>query len=140
MPFWIMFVPIIALGRAIATLFVALGQMITGNYFALVPVDGGEAGRVEIVRAGRTDALETIRVTLADGRTFVASFDRRDGPASEFAADGGGAIAVRLVDAGRAYMDCRFQPPSPRENFFGRCTTESGRVFQVCRTLDTKNG
>jgi hypothetical protein len=70
-----MFIPFMAILQGIVVLFVALGQWMTGTYYALAPDDGHRGGHIEIVRSAGHEGPMRIEAKLADGRTYVASFE-----------------------------------------------------------------
>jgi hypothetical protein len=70
MPVWLMFIPFVAILQGLMVLLVALGQWMTGTYYALAPDDGARGGRVEIVRAaqaGKPTVNEEWLTFAADG-------------------------------------------------------------------------
>jgi hypothetical protein len=140
-----MFVPILAIGRAIATLFVALGQWITGNYFTLVPHDGGEPGHIEYIEPVPHEHSGRIRISLSDGRTYVAfAEDEASGAPMDvlarepFDEEFGHApfdLAIRLTGQRGDWMECRFAYAERRTTgaAAGTCVTDTGRAFDVVR-------
>jgi hypothetical protein len=144
MPFWLMFMPLLAIGRAILTVFVAFGQWVTGNYYTVVPADGGSPGRIEYFHQSPDGAVSQIRISLADGRTFVASLDSdtRPSPIEILAAEPhddsiapyGVPFALRLTGEHQDWMDCRFTVLSGsstlRQNV-GTCVTDTGHSFHI---------
>lgn len=145
MPFWLMFVPIMAIGRAIATLFVAFGQWITGNYFTLVPQDGTEPGHIEWIEPVPHEHGGRIRISLSDGRTYVAFADAYTSgspmdllaaePFDEAFPDKRFDIAIRLNGKRDDWMECRFELSERRSAgaTVGTCINEDGAAFDVRR-------
>jgi hypothetical protein len=136
-PIWLMFIPIAAIIQGIIVLFVALGQWITGTYYALAPHDGNGGGRIEIVRAENAGGPMRIEARLADGRLFSATFrpsDRRaivrSAPSREPAL-AFPSIAIELYASDGSAMQCRFTRSANRRDNGGRCETPDGRGFDV---------
>lgn len=137
MPVWLMFIPVAAIIQGIIVLFVAVGQWITGTYYALAPHDGREGGRIEIVRSNdRPDSMR-IEATLADGRLYTASFHagaRRAIVRSAPARDGREsrpAVTVHLYAQDGSEMLCRFTDGASYGASGGRCATADGRGFDI---------
>jgi len=137
MPVWLMFIPFVAIIQGIIVLFVALGQWMTGTYYALAPDDGLRGGRVEIVRAAGRDGPLRVEATLGDGRTYVATFESgeqrrvvRDGP-PRYRRDSRPAVNVQLYAADGTVLDCYFTQPRPGSTDSGRCSAADGRGFDI---------
>jgi hypothetical protein len=137
MPVWLMFIPFVAILQGIIVLFVALGQWMTGTYYALAPDDGQRGGRVEIVRAAGHDGPLRIEAELGDGRTYVASFESgerrrvvRDGP-PRYRRDSKPAVNIRLYAADGTILDCYFTQPRSGSVDSGRCSAADGRGFDI---------
>ena len=137
MPVWLMFIPFVAILQGIIVLFVALGQWMTGTYYALAPDDGQRGGRVEIVRAAGHEGPLRIEAQLADGRTYVASFESgerrrvvRDGP-PRYRRDSKPAVNIQLYAADGTVLDCYFTQTRPGTADRGRCSAADGRGFDI---------
>jgi hypothetical protein len=137
MPVWLMFIPFVAIIQGIIVLFVALGQWMTGTYYALAPDDGQHGGRVEIVRAAGHDGPLRIEAKLADGRTYVASFESgarrrivRDGP-QRYRRDSEPVVNIQLYAADGTALDCYFTRTRPGTTESGRCSASDGRGFDI---------
>ena len=137
MPVWLMFIPFVAIIQGIIVLFVALGQWITGTYYALAPDDGQHGGRVEIVRADGREGPMRIEAKLADGRTYVATFTSgerrrvvRDGP-PRYRRDSKPAVNIRLYAADGTVLDCYFTQSRPGTTESGRCSASDGSGFTI---------
>jgi hypothetical protein len=140
-----MFVPVIAIGRAIATLFVAFGQWITGNYFTLIPHDGGEPGHIEWIEPVPHEHSGRIRISLSDGRTYVAFADADTSaspmealaaePFEEAFRDTPFDIAIRLNGTRDDWMECRFalSDRPATGTAVGTCIDDDGAAFDVVR-------
>jgi hypothetical protein len=140
MPVWLMFIPFVAILQGIIVLFVALGQWMTGTYYALAPDDGQRGGHVEIVRAEGHDGPMRIEATLADGRTYVATFASgerrrvvRDGP-PRYRRESNPAVNIQLVAADGTMLDCWFTQSRPGSADSGHCSASDGRGFAVIAT------
>jgi hypothetical protein len=134
MPVWLMFIPFVAILQGIMVLIVALGQWMTGTYYALAPDDGTRGGRVEIVRAAGHDGPLRIEADLGDGRTYVASFEsgarKRDGP-RRYRRDSTPAVNIQLYASDGTVLDCYFTQPRPGSLDSGRCAAADGRGFDI---------
>jgi hypothetical protein len=138
-----MFMPLLAIGRAILTVFVAFGQWVTGNYFTVVPADGGSPGRIEYFQQSPDGAVSQIRISLADGRTFVASLDSDTQPSpieilasepfDESIVPDGVPFALRLTGEHQDWMDCRFTGSGTLRQNIGTCVTDQGHRFHIVR-------
>jgi len=142
MPVWLMFIPFVAIVQGIIVLIVALGQWMTGTYYALAPDDGQKSGRVEIVRAAGHDGPLRIEAELADGRTYVATFESgarrrivRDGP-PRYRRDSRPAVNIQLYAADGTVLDCYFTQPRPGSTDSGRCSASDGRGFDLIAADD----
>ena len=143
MPFWLMFMPLLAIGRAILTVFVAFGQWVTGSYYTVVPVEGGSPGHIEYFHQSPDGGVSQIRISLADGRTFVASLDSDTQPSpieilaseplDESIAPYGVPFALRLTGEHQDWMDCRFTGVTTLRQHVGTCVTDKGRSFHIVR-------
>lgn len=137
MPVWLMFIPVVAIVQGLIVLFVALGQWMTGTYYALAPDDGARGGRVEIVRAAGHDGPLRIEAKLGDGRTYVASFESgarrrvvRDGP-PRYRRESKPAVNIQLYASDGTVLDCYFTQPRPGSLDSGRCSATDGRGFAI---------
>lgn len=137
MPVWLMFIPFVAILQGIMVLIVALGQWMTGTYYALAPDDGARGGRVEIVRAAGHDGPLRIEAELGDGRKYIASFESgarrrivRDGP-PRYQRDSKPAVNIQLYAADGTVLDCYFTQPRSGSLDSGRCAASDGRGFDI---------
>jgi hypothetical protein len=137
MPVWLMFIPVVAIAQGIIVLIVALGQWMTGTYYALAPEDGQRGGHVEIVRAQGHDGPMRIEATLADGRTYVATFQSgerrrivRDGP-PRYRRGSKPAVNIQLYAADGTVLDCYFTQSRAGTTESGRCAAADGRGFAI---------
>ena len=137
MPIWLMFIPIAAIVQGIIVLFVALGQWITGTYYALTPLDGRDGGRIEIIRPDGRSGPMRIEARLSDGRLYTATFrtsDRRaivrSAPSREPSITTP-AVALELYANDGTTMRCRFTREDDVRRNGGRCETPDGRGFDV---------
>jgi len=143
MPVWLMFIPFVAIVQGIIVLIVALGQWMTGTYYALAPHDGQRDGRIEIVRAEGHDGPLRIEAKLGDGRTYVATFESgarrrivRDGP-PRYRRESRPAVNIQLYAADGTVLDCYFTQQRPGSADSGRCSAFDGRGFDIIAADDT---
>lgn len=136
MPFWLMFIPVVAIVQGIIILFVAFGQWVTGTYYTLEPIDGGRGGHIEIFRDVSPDGSMRIEARLDDGRIFRTSVEadsRRAivrGLPSRRARDGVvAAVAVELVARDGNTLTCSFTRTNDTNS--GGCVTPEGRHFDL---------
>jgi hypothetical protein len=139
MPIWLMFIPVAAILQGIVVLFVALGQWVTGTYYALAPTDGHGGGRIEIVRDTGSAAPQRIEARLADGRVYAASFEPnarraivRSAPSHRDRGANAPAVMIALYAADGSSMVCHFTA----RDYAGRpsdgsCATADGRTFEM---------
>lgn len=136
MPFWLMFIPVVAIVQGIIILFVAFGQWVTGTYYTMKPIDGGRGGRIEIFRDVSPDGSMRIEARLEDGHVFEVSFEQRSRraivrglPSRRSPNRTTEAMPVELVSAGGDKLACFFTRSDERDA--GGCTTSDGREFRL---------
>jgi hypothetical protein len=137
-----MFIPVAAILQGIVVLFIALGQWATGTYYALAPNDGGDNGRIEIVRGEGANGPMRIEARLPDGRQYAASFSmgarraivksapmRHASPA--LSAYARASVAVELYAQDGTSITCRFAETRQNRPGDGSCLTPEGRHFEI---------
>jgi hypothetical protein len=136
MPFWLMFIPVVAIVQGIIILFVAFGQWVTGTYYAMTPHDGGHGGRIEITRDASPRGVLKIEARLDDGRVFRASFDAgsrraivRGLPSRRGRGVESPAVAIELVASDGNTLSCSFTRTDGESG--GGCMTAEGRRFDL---------
>lgn len=143
MPIWLMFIPVAAIVQGIIILFVALGQWITGTYYAMAPQDGKSGGRIEIARAVSPHGAMTIQARLDDGRVFSASFDAgsrraivRGLPSRRPRVEPAPAVTVELYAQDGKTLACHFTRDD--DESAGACTTPEGQRFELIARDDER--
>ena len=136
MPFWLMFIPVVAIVQGIIILFVAFGQWVTGTYYTMEPIDGGRGGRIEIFRDASPDGSMRIEARLDDGRIYRASVEAdsrraivRGLPSRRARDTAPPAVAVELVARDGNTLMCSFTRTDDTSG--GGCVTPEGRHFEL---------
>lgn len=129
--------PAIWLLDIIVTIFVALFSAITGNYYAAIPRDGGQAGVVAYVPPSEPGDSATLSIQLAGGVVFRADFssisplaDRQRQLLGPLEHDGTAALAMLTTGSGDT-MRCEFALERTRLTASGVCRDNFGRIFDI---------
>lgn len=119
------------------TLLVALFSAITGNYYAAIPREGGEAGIVAYIPGSESGDSPTLSIQLASGAVFRAEFsniaplaDHQRQLLGPVAHDHLLALATLATSSGDT-MRCEFALARTRPAASGVCRDDLGKIYDI---------